>query len=489
MSSAPQTTDVLLVGAGIMSATLASLLNQINPDLSIHLVEQLPDIALESSDAWNNAGTGHAAYCELNYTPQNPSGTVDIARALSINAAFEVSLSYWSSLVEKGLLDQPETFIQATPHYSFVWGKDNVAFLRERFIKMKLHHLFSNMQFSDDIEQLREWLPLIMHGREFNEPIAATRVRYGTDVNFGALTRQLLTPLINKQAVTAQFESSVTNLSKQSDGRWQVTIKNNQGAQTISSQFVFLGAGGGALKLLQKAGVQEAQGHGGFPVSGQWLVCENEAIVKQHNAKVYGKAAIGAPPMSVPHLDTRMIDGKPALLFGPFAGFTTKFLKTGSYFDLVKSVQPNNLKSMLGVARHNWDLTQYLVKEATQTHSKRMSTLRQFMPSANDNDWTLKHAGKRVQIIKPDAGKGGKLEFGTEIVTTSDGSLAGLLGASPGASVSVQAMLNVIHQCFKDHRMQNQLKTLIPHDEETLIRDKEVLQAVRLRNLQRLGLE
>lgn len=489
MSSASQTTDVLLVGAGIMSATLASLLNQLNPDLSIHLIEQLPDIALESSDAWNNAGTGHAAYCELNYTPQSGSGTVSIDRALGINAAFETSLTYWANLVKKGLLDQPESFIQATPHYSFVWGKDNVAFLRERFLKMKSHHLFANMQFSDDIEQLNEWLPLIMQDRKIDEPIAATRVRYGTDVNFGALTRQLLTPLINKQAITAQFESSVSKLSKQSDGRWQVTVKNKQGTQTINSQFVFLGAGGGALALLQKAGVKEARGYGGFPVSGQWLVCEDQAIVKQHNAKVYGKAAIGAPPMSVPHLDTRMIDGKPALLFGPFAGFTTKFLKAGSYFDLVKSVQPNNLKSMLGVARHNWDLTQYLIKEATQTHADRMATLRNFMPAAQDADWTLKHAGKRVQIIKPDTEKGGKLEFGTEIVSTEDGSLAGLLGASPGASVSVPAMLDVIKQCFKGADYQDKLSALIPHDADTLINDKAALQQTRANNLSILKLD
>ncbi len=489
MSSASPTTDVLLVGAGIMSATLASLLNQLNPNLSIHLVEQLSDIALESSDAWNNAGTGHAAYCELNYTTQNPSGTVEIERALGINAAFEVSLTYWASLVEKGLLQAPESFIQATPHYSFVWGKDNVAFLRERFIKMKLHHLFSNMQFSDDIEQLREWLPLIMQDREISEPIAATRVRYGTDVNFGALTRQLLTPLTNNNVVTAHFNSHVTDLTKQSDGSWQASIKNDQGTQTINTQFVFLGAGGGALKLLQKAGVKEAQGYGGFPVSGQWLVCENQAIVKQHNAKVYGKAAIGAPPMSVPHLDTRLIDGKTALLFGPFAGFTTKFLKAGSYFDLVKSIQTDNLKSMLGVARHNWDLTQYLIKEATQGHTDRMDSLRNFMPSAKDEDWTLKHAGKRVQIIKPDAEKGGKLEFGTEIVSTEDGSLAGLLGASPGASVSVPAMLDVIAKCFKDASYQDKLKALIPHDATTLIKDKAALQTIRSKNLSTLKLD
>lgn len=489
MNTEPQQLDVLLVGAGMMSATLASLLNQLNPNLRIHLIERLPDIALESSDAWNNAGTGHAAYCELNYTPQSGSGAVNIERALSINAAFETSLSYWAMLVEKGLLEKPESFIQATPHYSFVWGKDNVAFLRERFLNMKPHHLFSNMQFSDDIEQISEWLPLIMQGREITEPIAATRVGYGTDVNFGALTRQLLTPLIHQQAVTAQFSSSVTNLKKQDRGSWQVTVKNKQGTETINSQFVFLGAGGGALKLLQKAGVKEAKGYGGFPVSGQWLVCENEAIVKQHHAKVYGKAAIGAPPMSVPHLDTRLIDGKPALLFGPFAGFTTKFLKTGSYFDLAKSIQVNNLKSMLGVAKHNWDLTQYLMKEATQSHADRMASLRNFMPSAQDADWSLKHAGKRVQIIKPDADKGGKLEFGTEIVSTEDGSLAGLLGASPGASVSVQAMLDVIKQCFKGADYEDKLSALIPHDAQTLINDKAALQATRANNLAVLKLD
>lgn len=489
MTSTNQSTDILLIGAGIMSATMASLLHQLDPSLTIHLVERLPDIALESSDAWNNAGTGHAAYCELNYTPQNGSGTVNIDRAKQINAAFEISLTYWATMVEKGLLKEPESFIQATPHYSFVSGKDNVAFLRERFLNMKYHHLFANMQFSDDIEQLTEWMPLVMQGRNLTEPIAATRVRYGTDVNFGELARQLLTPLIKKQAVVTHFNTDISDLEKQSDGSWQATLKNQQVTQLIKAKFVFIGAGGGALNLLQKAKVDEAKGYGGFPVSGQWLVCNVPTIVQQHQAKVYGKAAIGAPPMSVPHLDTRVINGKPALLFGPFAGFTTKFLKQSSYFDLIKSVKPSNLKPMLSVAKDNVDLTKYLIKEATQSHADRMATLRTFMPEAKDSDWSLKHAGKRVQVIKPDAKTGGKLEFGTEVVTTADGSLAALLGASPGASVSVPAMLDVIAKCFDRADFQEQIKALIPHDVDTLIAEKELLKSIRKRNLHLLGIE
>ncbi len=470
-----------------MSATLASLLHQLDPTLNIHIVEQLRDVALESSAAWNNAGTGHAAYCELNYTPQSGSGAVNIDRALGINAAFETSLTYWANLVEQGLLKDPTSFIQATPHYSFVWGRDNVAFLRERFLNMKAHHLFANMQFSDDLDQLNEWLPLIMQGRDHNEPMAATRVRYGTDVNFGELTKQLLRPLIDSQDVQLHVNSTVRKLTKQNDGSWLATIKG-QHTQNINAKFVFLGAGGGALKLLQKAGVKEATGYGGFPVSGQWLVCQNPIVAHQHHAKVYGKAAIGAPPMSVPHLDTRMIDGKPALLFGPFAGFTTKFLKTGSYLDLIKSIRTNNVSSLLGVAKHNWDLTQYLIKEATQSHADRMASLRNFMPTAKNEDWTLKHAGKRVQIIKPDAEKGGKLEFGTEVITTQDGSLAGLLGASPGASVSVPAMIDVIEKCFGEV-YKHPLQELIPHRADAMIADKALLKEVRTRNLNWLRLE
>jgi malate dehydrogenase (quinone) len=490
--------DVLLVGSGVMSTTLATLFNELDQSMSMMMVERLPSIAAESTDAWNNAGTGHAGYCELNYTPVDNAGNVNISRALAINASFEVSLQLWASLVEKNALPAPTKFINKTPHLSLVWGEENVEFLRKRYQLLKAHPLFKDMEFSDEITQLTKWMPLIMAQRDTNEKVAATRVNYGTDVDFGALTRELINHLSNSENFTLNVSTEVTSLKKLDNGHWQVNIKdlNTKKHTKIEAGFVFLGAGGGALKLLQKSGIPESQGYGGFPVSGQWLVCNNPEVVKQHNSKVYGKAAIGAPPMSVPHLDTRIINGKPALLFGPYAGFTTKFLKKGSYLDLFKSVKPSNLKSLLGAGRHNMDLTRYLIGEALQKHSSRVTTLREFYPLATDADWHLENAGKRVQIIKQCDEKGGKLEFGTEIVAAKDGSIAALLGASPGASVSVQAMINVIERCFPDklkieHKSEiwhSRLKSLIPSYGESLIDDSQLLEQVRSRTLQVLNL-
>ncbi len=486
--------DVLLVGGGVMSATLATLLNELDPLMSMMMVERLPAIATESTDAWNNAGTGHAGYCELNYTPVDDAGNISINRALAINASFEVSLQLWASLVEKNALPAPAKFINKTPHLSFVWGKDNVEFLRQRYLMLKMHPLFKDMEFSDDIAKLTEWMPLMMQQRDSSEKVAATRVSYGSDIDFGSLTRELVKHLQQTPNFQLNVSTEVTGLKQLDNGRWLVNIKDltTKKQKKIEAGFVFLGAGGGALKLLQKSGIPESQGYGGFPVSGQWLVCNNPDIIKQHNSKVYGKAAIGAPPMSVPHLDTRIINGKPALLFGPYAGFTTKFLKKGSYLDLFKSVKPNNLKSLLGAGRHNMDLTRYLIGEALQKHSSRVTTLREFYPLAADADWHLESAGKRVQIIKQCDEKGGKLEFGTEIVAAKDGSIAGLLGASPGASVSVQAMINVIERCFSDkiktEQWHSRIKALIPSYGESLIDDSQLLAQVRNRTLQVLNL-
>ena len=486
--------DVLLVGSGVMSSTLATLLSELDSSLNIMMIERLPEVAAESTDAWNNAGTGHAGYCELNYTPADADGNVDISRALAINASFEVSLQLWSSLVEKNILPAPQNFINAVPHLSFVWGEDDVAFLGKRYAALKAHHLFEDMDFSDNEATLKQWMPLVMQQRNNEQPVAATRVAYGSDVNFGALTRSLLASLQTKDNFTLHLNTEVSSLKQNSSGRWQLELTNiNDGkSNNMDAAFVFLGAGGGALKLLQKSGIPESQGYGGFPVSGQWLVCRDPQVIKQHHSKVYGKAALGAPPMSVPHLDTRIINGEPALLFGPYAGFTTKFLKQGSYLDLFKSISSNNLKPLLGVARHNFNLTRYLVGEALQSHASRMQALRKFYPQATDRDWQLQDAGKRVQIIKTCDDKGGKLEFGTEIVSSADGSIAALLGASPGASVSVQAMINVIERCFKSElnnaEWQQKLKALVPSYGESLVDDANLLKQVRARTLKALHL-
>lgn len=486
-------TDILLVGGGIMSATLATLLQQLDPSLSMTMVEQLDDVALESSGALNNAGTGHAGYCELNYTPQAADRSIAIKRALEINAAFEISLQFWSYLVENNALPSPTQFINKTPHLSFVAGDENVNFLKNRFTLLSQHHLFADMQYSEDKHQLNTWMPLMMANRKTNEKLAATYVAHGSDVDFGALTRHMVTKL--KTATNFNFlNNNRVKKLKKINSNWHVAIQNKSSkhSQTIHAKFVFLGAGGGALPLLQKANIPESTGYGGFPVSGQWLICNNPDVIKQHQVKVYGKAPVGAPPMSVPHLDTRTINGKSALLFGPFAGFTTKFLKQGSVLDLAKSVKPNNLKAMLGAGKHNIDLTKYLVGEVFQTHAQRIQALREFLPQAKPEDWQLANAGQRVQIIKKCNEKMGKLEFGTEIVATQDGSLAALLGASPGASVSVQAMIDILERCFstqlKTADWQEKIKQLVPSYGESLIENADLLKTVRKRTLNTLKL-
>ena len=486
--------DVLLVGSGVMSATLASLLAELDDSLSMIMVERLATVAAESTDAWNNAGTGHAGYCELNYTPGGTNGKIDINRALSINASFEVSLQFWSYMVESGALPAPKNFINPTPHLSFVWGDDDVKFLRQRYELLKAHHLFAENEYSEDFDTLASWMPLVMQGRDKNQKVAATRILHGSDVDFGSLTRSFVRNLEQKDTFKLKLNNEVKQLKQLNNGRWQVTLTNLKTKQTkvIDAGFVFLGAGGGALKLLQKSGVPESHGYGGFPVSGQWLVCNNPEVIQYHHTKVYGKAALGAPPMSVPHLDMRMINGEPALLFGPYAGFTTKFLNEGSYLDLIKSVKPGNIHPMLKVSRHNTNLTRYLITEALKTRTSKIGVLRQFYPQAVKADWHLENAGKRVQIIKKCDEKGGKLEFGTEIVAAQDGTIAALLGASPGASVSVKAMLDVIERCFSAQLQtsdwQTKIKALVPSYGETLIENAALLKKIRQRTLSTLNL-
>ena len=445
--------DVLLVGAGIMSATLAVMLKELDPNLRLEIVEQMETGAMESSNPWNNAGTGHAGLCELNYTPQAADGSIDIKKAININAMFEESKQFWAHLVETGTFGDPDTFIHSVPHLSFVEGEDNIAFLKKRAELLKAHHAFEKIEFTTDKVKMAEWLPLMMAERKDDEKIAATHIANGTDVNFGALTRQLLSYLDQQENNTLSYKHKVLDLQRCAQG-WEVTVKNLANGQTrkIVSRFVFLGAGGAALPLLQKSGIPEGQGYGGFPVSGQWLRCDNPKVVEQHQAKVYSLAAVGSPPMSVPHLDTRVIDGKKSLLFGPYAGFTTKFLKHGSFLDLPMSVRLGNIWPMLAVGRDNMDLTRYLISEVRQSMEQRLDSLRRFYPQLDPADWKLEIAGQRVQIIKKDEKKGGILQFGTELVSSEDGSLAALLGASPGASVTVSIMLILLKRCFPEQR-------------------------------------
>ena len=487
--------DVLLVGAGAMSTTLGIMLKQLDPSLKICMAERLDQVAMESTDCMNNAGTGHAAYCELNYTPEMADGSINCDKAYAINASFEMSLQFWSYLVQQNALPEPSQFINPVPHQSFVWGDKNVEFLRKRYEALSAHHQFDVMEYSEDPEVLREWMPLVMEGRKDNEKIAATRVRYGSDVNFGSLARNMVKFLEAQNDFELLLNHDVKEFYQNKDDSWSVTLKNNQNNEfdVINSRFVFLGAGGGALPLLQKTGIAEGDGYGGFPVSGQWLVCKNQSIVEQHEAKVYGAAPIGAPPMSVPHLDTRVIDGKKALLFGPFAGFTTKFLKQGSVMDMFGSLKMNNLKPMLYVGATSMDLTRYLISEVMQTHGSRVMSLSNFLPEAKEEDWEISHAGQRVQIIKKDENGKGKLEFGTEVITSADGTLAALLGASPGASTAVSAMLNIVERCFAKElaspEWKAKLEAMIPSYGHDLTQDASLLKSIRQQTLDTLGLD
>ncbi|TKJ68998.1 malate dehydrogenase (quinone) [Pseudomonas viridiflava] len=444
--------DVLMVGGGIMSATLAVWLNELEPSWSMEMVERLDGVAEESSNGWNNAGTGHSALAELNYTPEDKNGNVDIAKAIEINEAFQISRQFWSWQVKTGVLKNPRSFINSTPHMSFVWGDDNIKFLRKRYAALQTSPLFSGMQYSEDHEQIKKWVPLMMEGRDPAQKLAVTWSPIGTDVNFGEITRQFVANLQTKSNFDLKLSSEVQDITRNDDGSWRVKYKNlKDGTETeTDAKFLFIGAGGAALHLLQESGIPEAKEYGGFPVGGSWLVTENPTLAMQHMGKAYGIASTGAPPMSVPHLDTRVLDGKRVILFGPFATFSTKFLKNGSYLDLLTSTTTHNVWPMTRVGIAQYPLIEYLAGQVMMSDDDRFAALQQYFPNAKKEDWRLMQAGQRVQIIKRDEEKGGVLKLGTEIVASKDGSIAGLLGASPGASTAAPIMLGVLEKVFKD---------------------------------------
>ncbi len=495
MKNTQDPTDFTLIGAGIMSATLGVILKKLMPEATISIYERLDKVGAESSDAWNNAGTGHSAFCELNYTPEREDGSVDITKALKIASSFEVSKQFWAYLKESNNFPFKRPFINDIPHMSLVWGDENISFLKKRYDTMVGYPIFKDMKYSEDFEEISSWAPLMMKNRDPKEIVAATFMEIGTDVNFGAITRGMIEYLKTLDGVEVYLGQEIQDLTKLEDGSWKIEIEDLETNKdySVTSPFVFIGAGGGAIPLLDKTELEQGKGFGGFPVGGQWLKCTNPEIVKQHQAKVYGKAATGNPPMSVPHLDTRYIDGKQALLFGPYAGFSTKFLKNGSYWDLPLSIEMHNIWPMLSAGMKNVSLTKYLIDQVMQSPEERFEFLQKYYPDAKMEDWELAYAGQRVQIIKKDKDGGGKLQFGTEIVTDDDGSLAALLGASPGASTSVSIMLDVIEKCFpekiKSEDWQNKIKEMIPTYGESLIGNGELCLATRERTTRVLKLE
>lgn len=475
---------IVLIGAGIMSATMGIFLHRLFPDASIQIYERLDRVGAESSDAWNNAGTGHSAFCELNYTPLREDGTVDITKALKIGESFEISKQFWAYLVETGMLPLGKSFINDIDHMSFVMGEENVDFLKKRYEAMRAYPLFANMIYTDDHAAIKDFIPLLMEGRPSTDILATTRMAIGTDVNFGELTRGMIAYLSAQDNVELHLGHEVKDITKVKDG-WLIEAKDlSRGYQnTVTADYLFNGAGGGALKLLEMADIDEAKGYGGFPVSGQWLRCTNPDVISRHEAKVYGKAETGNPPMSVPHLDTRMMNGERSLLFGPYAGFSTKFLKEGSLLDLPLSIEMHNIWPMLSAGIHNIGLTKYLIEQVMQSPEERFAMLQVYYPEAVMADWELLVAGQRVQIIKKDKKEGGVLKFGTEVVSVPDGSMAALLGASPGASTAVSIMLDVLSTCFPDRIMSDawidSLTEIIPSYGQSLISDADLLQRTR----------
>jgi malate dehydrogenase (quinone) len=451
-------------------------------------------VGAESSDSMNNAGTGHSGFAEMNYTPEKEDGSIETKKAVDINEQFEVSKQFWAYQVQKQYLGDPRTFINNVPHMAFVWG-DNVDYLRKRYAALQKENLFKGMLYSEDAAQIRTWAPLVMNGRDKGEKIAATRMDIGTDVNYGTLTRSMVKHLTDT-GMQLNVRHQVEDIKRGDDGIWNVTVKNLADGQsrTVRAKFVFIGAGGAALPLLEKTQIPEAKGYGGFPVGGQWLVTTNQDVIKQHWAKVYGKAAVGSPPMSVPHLDTRIINGKQALLFGPFATFSTKYLKNGSWIDMPAAVNTGNVRPMVQAGWDNMPLTKYLVQQVMLTPEERLATLKQYLPEAKMEDWTLQNAGQRVQIIKDDPKKGGILQFGTEVVASADGSMTALLGASPGASTAAPIMMKVLEKSsFRDQlktpAWQAKMKEMVPSYGRKLNGDAAFANQIRQYSSSNLGLK
>ncbi|WP_076478429.1 malate dehydrogenase (quinone) [Williamsia sterculiae] len=436
--------DVVLIGGGIMSATLGSMLAVLEPRWRVVVLERAGALASESSDAWNNAGTGHSGFCELNYMPDPTNGS----KASIIAAQFLASRQWWSYLAAQGLLD-PTTFISTTAHMDVVFGEHDIAYLRERFDTLITDPLFGGMEFSDDPSVIARWAPLVMEGRPAAQRVAATRHPGGTDVDFGALTRGLTT-VITSCGGEVRLGHDVRSLRRDASGSWVVRCRNRDGEFSVRSPQVFVGAGGHALRLLQRAHLPEVRGYAVLPVGAAFLRCSDPTVVSRHRSKVYGQAAVGAPPMSVPHLDRRVVDGTPHLMFGPYATFSTKLLTRGRWTDFFTTVRSHNMVVILAAMVQNVSLIRYLIGQLAARPRHRFRQLQRYYPRARRDQWTLVAAGQRAQLITPDRRRIGVIQQGTELIVSADGSMSGLLGASPGASTAVPIMVDLLRRCFPD---------------------------------------
>ncbi|WP_338108308.1 malate dehydrogenase (quinone) [Mammaliicoccus vitulinus] len=489
-----QPKEIILIGAGILSTTFGSFLKNVEPDWNIKLFERLDQPAIESSNEKNNAGTGHAALCELNYTVEQEDGSIDVEKAKEINEQFEVSKQFWSYLVKHKSIENPKEFIRPLPHISFVMGIRNVDFLKRRYDALKSLSMFEGLTYTEDHKVLAEWMPLMMQGRNSNEPLAASKIDEGTDVNFGELTRKLVKNIEQHDNAQVHFRHEVVDFKQLDNSKWEVKVRNLVTGETEThvADYIFIGAGGNAIPLLQKTKIPESKHLGGFPISGAFLVCNNPKVVREHNAKVYGKEPPGTPPMTVPHLDRRYIQGKESLLFGPFAAIGPKFLKNGSNLDLFKSINTSNVVTMLSSGVKNLSLVKYSIQQVLQRKEDRMKELRRFVPNAKDEDWDIHIAGKRVQVIKDTEEHGrGFIQFGTEVVNSEDHTVIALLGESPGASTSVSVALEVIEKNFPQYieSWEPKIKEIIPSYGESLIEDTQLLQKIRKQTAKELQLE
>ena len=442
--------DAVLIGGGIMSATLGSMLAVLEPDWRIVLVERGDVLAGESSDPWNNAGTGHSGFCELNYMP-DPS---DATKPSSIARQFLQTRQWWAHLVHLGLLD-PQMFVHSTPHMDVVFGDSDVEYLRRRFATLRAEPLFAATQFSDDPSVIARWAPLVMDGRQpgadgRGQPVAATFSPDGTDVDFGALTRALV-DIVADRGGEVRLGHEVRRLDQGVDSSWRVHGRRSDGCGfDLYGSRVFVGAGGQALRLVQRAGLPEVRGYGVLPVGAAFLRCSTPEVVARHSTKVYGQADVGAPPMSVPHLDKRHVDGKEYLLFGPYATFSTKLLKHGRWTDFFTTISARNIVVILAAVLQNLSLVRYLIGQLASTRSRRIAQLRKYYPAADADEWEYVAAGQRAQLITPDPDLLGVIQQGTELVVSADGSASGLLGASPGASTAVPIMLDLLARSWPD---------------------------------------